>query len=138
MAQHAYRFRDVTFRLDGDDDYNCQVTRGELVATSNISTVDTLCGPQSSAGRSQWALELEGLQNWFTYSSLVMYLNNNGGKEASFSFVWTSPDDSDTITVTGTCILVETGFGGTAEELATFSVTLPVNNAPTFTRSVGS
>lgn len=133
----AYAFTDVTFEIDNVA-YTCSVSRAEFTNTPNILESPSLCGPLSAVGRTRYNLELEGLQDWFETVSLAAYLFNNEGIEADVEIVWTSPDETDTVTATATVRLVASGFGGTGDELATFAVTLPVTGAPTITPVVGS
>lgn len=133
----AYAFTNVTFEI-GAQEYSCPVTRAEFTNTPNILEANTLCGPASAVGRTKYALELEGLQDWFETSSLAAFLFNNEGEEAEVTVTWESPDETDSVEAVATVRLVSPGFGGAAEELAVFSVSLPVDGKPVITPTVGS
>lgn len=133
----VYVFTDVTFEIEGQD-YSCPVTRAEFTNTPNILEANTLCGPAAAVGRTRYALELEASQDWFEAASLAQYLYDNEGILATATLTWVSPDESATVTGVGEVRLVAPGFGGTAEELAAFSVSMPVEGKPDIDVTPGS
>ncbi len=133
----AFAYTDVTFQI-GATAYSCSVKRAEITNTPNILEDNSLCGPVSAVGRTKYQLELEGFQDWFVASSLAKYLFDNEGISATATVTWPSPDETDEVVAVATVTLVSPGFGGTADELATFAVTLPIDGKPTITATLGS
>lgn len=124
-----------TFTLKFDavtDDFACSVSRAAFVASPHVVRSRTVCGVKGSAGRSEWNLEIEGFQDWLDAVSLVDKLTTGHGTKAVAKILYTAEDGSGTVEATGTVTLVETGFGGSVDELLTFSVSLPVDGKPTF------
>jgi hypothetical protein len=120
----------VTFTLDAAD-YSCSVTSLRLVPTAKINEVSTLCGNKASVGRTRWNMEIGGLQDYHQATSLSMFLTANEGTIADASIVWVSTED-DTYEATADCEvrLVAVEFGGAADEVATWTVSLPVEGTP--------
>lgn len=132
-----YAFTDVTFKLSSVA-YSCSVSKASVDNEPRILDANTLCGPKSAVGRTKFSLSLEGFQDWFEAGSLAKYLFDHEGEQDDFEITWTSPDETDVVVASGTLTLVATGFGGTAEELATFSVNLPIDGKPSIVPTVGS
>lgn len=125
-------FADVTLTLDSTD-YSCSLTGVVFAPTSQINRVRTLCGPKASVGRTEWNLELSGLQDYHQATSLSMFLIANEGEIADCSVVWVSTeDDTYEATANADVRLVAVTFGGQADEVATWTVSLPVEGTPTF------
>jgi hypothetical protein len=125
-------FADVTFTLDSTD-YSCSVTSLRLIPTPKINEVSTLCGNKASVGQERWNMEIGGLQDYHQATSLSMFLIANSGTIADFNVVWVaSEDDTYEATATGEARLVAVEFGGAADEVATWTVSLPVEGTPTF------
>lgn len=125
-----YVFAEVTFTIDGTD-FSCPVTSAAFKSTPKPLLVNTLCGPKSAAGRSTYTLDLEGVQDYFEgVDSLCGYLEDHEGEKAEVVVDWTASDGGGEVTKTGTVTLVAPDFGGVADELGTFSISLPCDGKP--------
>jgi hypothetical protein len=125
-----FSFTEVTFTLEGQD-FSCPVTRAEFTAQAKLLQSVTLCGVRGATGRSTYQLELEGEQDWFEgVDSLCGYLEDHEGEKAEVTVDWTASDGSGRVTKTATVTLVAPSFGGTADELGTFSITMPADGKP--------
>jgi hypothetical protein len=111
----------------------CELTRAEL--TNDVSMVDTgsLCGPAQQPGRIAWTLDLEGYQG-YDDGSLWMFLWDNQRAEVAFLI---NPRDPTVVPpgagnpyFSGTVVCVPGVMGGTREEVASFSVSLPLVGDP--------
>jgi hypothetical protein len=130
----AFIFMNPTVKLGtgvaGDPDYVCEVTRVEL--TNDVTMVDTgsLCGAAQQPGKIQWTLNMDGYQAYET-TTLWRYLWDHSRQQAEFLII---PKDTTVGTgnpaVTGTVICVPATLGGTREEVAAFTVALPVVGDP--------
>lgn len=111
----------------------CEVTRVEL--TNDVTMVDTgsLCGPAQQPGKIMWTLNIEGYQDFAT-TSLWMYLWNNKRKQAAFELIpkdsTISPPGTTNPYITGTVVCVPGAVGGTREEVAVYTVALPLVGDP--------
>lgn len=125
-----YSFTEVTFTID-DVDFSCAVTSAKWTAAAKLLTANTLCGPKGAAGRSTYALELEGMQDYFEGDdSLCGYLEDHEGEKAEVTVDWTASDGAGHVVKTGTVTLVAPDFGGVADELGAFSITCPADGKP--------
>lgn len=119
-------FSNVVVEFDGGD-FSCSITRAEIISDTPTLTAKTLCGVKQGVGRATEALELEGLQDYFEALSLAAFLKENHGEQGIVTFTWVDPNGHGTAEVEATVTYMKTGFGGTADEIATLSVTLPIN-----------
>lgn len=125
-----YSFTEVTFTVD-DVSYSCPVTRAEFTAQAKLLQSVTLCGVRGAVGRSTYQLELEGEQDWFEgVDSLCRFLFENEGEKSEITIDWTASDGSGHVTMTGTVTIVAPPFGGTADELGVFAITMPADGKP--------
>jgi hypothetical protein len=118
------------------EEYQCQLNRAELVpaaGTSSGNSFETFCDTYSSSGgNSSWTLELTGFQAYVDAADLSMLLFNDEGVE--YDFVLTPAGGVISATnpaFDGTVTLVPTNIGGTANQYAQFSVSLPCSGKPT-------
>ena len=116
--------------------YKCQLRRAELVpstTTSTGGTFETFCDTfTSGGGNAAWTLELEGFQAVEDAEDLTRFLLSEEGND--LDYVITPKGGSVSATnpsYSGTCIAVPTPIGGTANNYASFTVSLPCNGAPT-------
>jgi hypothetical protein len=132
----APKFYNIALTIDGLD-VAATVTRMQFTPDEPDLRVKTLAGPRSNAATASWTVELEGLQDWFEAQNLVTFLSEHVGEEATLTATWTGAN-GETSARSATVVCKSVPWGGTADELATFSITLPVNGTPTPTDSAGS
>ena len=121
----------VTFTI-GTTEYSCSVNTAEWTTAPNILEYDTYCGAKSAVGYSRYSLHVVGAQDWFDNNSLCRYLKRNEGISATVVVEWTSAvDPGDRTSTQGTVILVAPPWGGQANTIGVFDITMPVNG--TFT-----
>lgn len=129
-------FSNVLVTFDGID-VAASITTARIETDQPILELRTLAGVRKSAGRASKNLVLEGAQDWFEAQNLAEFLRANSQEDATLSFTWTGANgETSTRTMTVTC--VEPQWGGTADELATFSVTLPITGTVSVTDTAGS
>ena len=119
------------------EEYQCQLNRAELVPSTGGggggATFETFCNTYSSSGgNASWALEITGFQAYADAADLSMVLFDNEGQE--YEYVLTPM--GGTISAAnpgfqGTLTLVPTNIGGTANQYAQMTVSLPCNGKPT-------
>jgi hypothetical protein len=108
----------------------CDLTRAELTNEMDMKDAGTLCGPAQLPGRVTWTLELEGHQSFDT-DSLWMFLWDNQRQQVPFTLVPKEGAVSATNPAfTGTITCVPGSVGGTADEIAVYSVSLPLVGDP--------
>jgi len=116
-------------------EYQCHVSIARVQVTAGDTvTVQTLCtdGTFSQAGKSTYALVLEGIQDW-SADGLSRYLWDNDGLVADFVL---QPHGSataigtDTPAMTGQVTLHAGDFGGEVETYAELAVALPCVSKP--------
>jgi hypothetical protein len=134
----------VTLKLASDTtgepiEYKCQLRRAELVpgtaggggGTEYTTFCDTFSAG-GSAGGTTWELALEGFQAFADATDLALFLFDHDGETADFELLPKGGTPSATNPgFKGQVTLVPTNIGGTANEYAQFSVTLPVVSKPT-------
>jgi hypothetical protein len=120
----------------GADEYNCAVRAVTLTPTTNIVEWESLCedGSGQEAGKTTWSLDIEYYQDW-QVDSFADHLATNIGEQAVIKF---NPH-GDTVgptnpTFTVNVFLVGGAVGGTVNEFATATVSLPVIGQPTYAR----
>lgn len=129
-------FSNVVVTFDGID-VGASITTARLETDQPILELRTLSGVRKSAGRASKNLVLEGAQDWHEVQNLTEFLRANSQEDATLVMTWTGANgETSARTMTVTC--VEPQWGGTADELATFSVTLPITGTVTVTDSAGS
>jgi hypothetical protein len=106
--------------------FECSTSQAEFVPTAAPLEAATLCGPVSAAGRTKWAFTLGGLQDWEIADSLADFLCTNDTLKGTVEMSWPEATFKWTADVT----FVACSIGGTADALAVFSVSLPVDGAP--------
>jgi hypothetical protein len=136
LTDTAPSFKDVTFTIDGVP-VHATVGRAEFVPDQPNLDYRTIAGKRSGVAETSWTLEVEGLQDWFQAQNLAQFLSDHSGEDATVALTWTG-SNGETTGRTATVVCKDPGWGGTADELATFSVSLPVNGAPTRSDSAGS
>lgn len=116
-------------------EYQCHVKTARIATTpGDIVTVKTLCtdGTFSQAGKSTYALVLEGIQD-YSADGLATYLWTNEGAQAAFvlqAHGETVVEAADTPSMTGTVTLVAGDYGGEVETYAELAVELPCVSKP--------
>jgi hypothetical protein len=115
---------EVTFTVDSSN-YQCAVRRVQLTPNTPIQEYKVLCpgGSGTAAGNTTWQLEVEYYQNWDD-DDFARFLDENPGDTASFVFT------QNGLTKSGNIIVVPGPVGGTVDEFATATVTLPVVGTP--------
>jgi hypothetical protein len=133
----AFIFMNPTIKIATDvatgTDMVCEVTKVEL--TNDVNMVDTgsLCGPAQQPGKISWTLSVEGYQD-YAAGSLWRFLWDNQRKQAQFEIIPKdtdlTPAGADNPTISGTIVCVPGTVGGTREEVASYSVELPLVGDP--------
>lgn len=136
LTDNAPKFASVTFTIDGLP-VAASVTRAQFVPDEPNLEARTIAGKRSATATAAWTLELEGLQDWFEAQNLSAYLSEHTGEDAAVVVVWTGTN-GETSQRSATVVCKSVPWGGTADELATFSISLPLNGNPTATDSAGS
>jgi len=119
------------------EEYQCQLNRAELVPSTGGggggATFESFCNTYSGGGgTASWTLELTGMQAYSDAADLSMLLFNEEGEE--YEFVLTPMGGTISATnpgFSGTVTLVPTNIGGTANQYATLTVSLPCSGKPT-------
>ena len=119
------------------EEYQCQLNRAELVPSTGGggggATFESFCNTYSGGGgTASWTLELTGMQAYADAADLSMLLFNEEGEAVR---VRAHPDgrhhQRHESRLRGTVTLVPTNIGGTANQYATLTVSLPCAGKPT-------
>lgn len=132
----APKFYSVTFTMEGLN-IAASITKAQFVPDSPTLQMKTLAGPRSASGSPTWTLELEGAQDYHEIQNVCNFLTEHDGEDAVVVLVWTGTN-GETSQRSATIVCKSTPWGGVADELATFSISLPVTGNPTATDSAGS
>lgn len=119
--------KSIVFRIE-DIDYQCDAGRVELTNDTEDNENDFVTFCDTSSASPKWTLEVEAIQS-FDDTSLWMFLWNNAGEEAVFTFApagnavpsTTQPHFTGTINVGS-----PPSIGGTANETFTFEKSFEV------------
>jgi hypothetical protein len=117
-------------------EYDCQVKTARLVPSAgDQKDYRTLCtsGFYSQFTPTTWALELEGAQGWDTVDGLARFLFDNDGALIRFQVDGYGQGHTPSATepgMAGTCRAVAVEYGGTVDEYAEFTVSMPVQGKP--------
>ena len=118
-------------------EYDCQVKTARLVPSAgDQKDYRTLCtsGFYSQYTPTTWALELEGAQGWDTADGLARFLFDNDGALIRFQVDGYGQGHTPSATepgMAGTCRALAVEYGGTVDEYAEFTVSMPVQGKPT-------
>jgi hypothetical protein len=95
-------------------DYACQITEILVEPTQNTTTTPgTYCGaPHDTPGASSWAVVISFVQDWGNTPSLSQFAYDNDGALCDFEF--TSSNPATVPSMTGSCFVTATAFGGPA------------------------
>lgn len=105
----------------GTDEYTAHLNRAEFVPTQPTASWTDLDGTTTNfGGKSAWALELEGAQDWETVNSLSSFLNSHDGEEVDVSFEFGGQEHSATV------IAAAVNIGGVINTPAVFKKQLQV------------
>lgn len=132
----APKFASLTMTIDGLP-VGATVTRAQFVPDEPNLEARTMAGKRSATATAAWTLEVEGLQDWFEAQNFVAFITEHTGEEATVVVTWTGPN-GETSQRSATVVCKSVPWGGTVDELATFSVSLPLNGNPTSSDSAGS
>lgn len=129
----------LTLQAEGEvsaEDFSADCIDAEVVpAPPDEQSVTTLDGvTHRDIGPVEWALELTVVKDWDSdRPGLAAYLFEHSGEAAAFVFNAYSPTNPESAAepeMTGTCTLVPVGYGGTGNEFATATVSLPITGTP--------
>lgn len=114
-------------------EFKCQLSRAELVPSAGGGatgeTITTFCNTYDSSGTtsSSWVLSLAGFQAWTDVADFSVISYTDEGE--SYDFVLMPIEGTVSTTnpaFEGTCTMVATPVGGTANSYAQFTVDLPL------------
>lgn len=127
IAYSPYALTDAVLTL-GTDTFDDAVNRAEFVPSYSNPTYDTINGSSHAVGdAATWVLNLDFGQDYVTSTSLANYLAENDGTAVTCVL---EPVSGLGKKLTATVILRAGAFGGTAKQIATATVTLPVSGVP--------
>ena len=117
-------------------EYRCQLNRAELVPAASgggTQTYDTFCDTFTSGSASTaWTLELAGFQAYADVTDLSNFLFDNEGEIAEYVLTpLGGAVSASNPAFTGEVTLAPTNIGGTANQYATLTVSLPCSGKPT-------
>jgi hypothetical protein len=121
-------------------EFRCQLSQAQLTPSagggSTGATLETFCATYDSSGtsNSSWALDLAGFQAWADVTDFSVISFQEEG--AQFDFVLmplAGPVSAASPSFSGTVTMVATPVGGTANQYATFTVSLPCTSKPIMT-----
>jgi hypothetical protein len=121
----------------GGEDFSPDVIDAAVVpAAPDEQAVTTLDGvTHKDVGPVGWALELTCVLDWdSTRPGLAAYLFENSGSQAAFvmnAYDPTAPESATEPEMSGTVTLVPIPYGGTGNEFAQATVSLPIDGTPT-------
>lgn len=136
ITVQPFVLRDVSLTLEPasggtPQEYQCQLSAATLTPSSTGgtgNTLETFCDTYSDAGsNATWTLDLAGFQQYTDAADLALLLYNSEGEV--YDFVLTPMGGTISATnpgFSGQVTLVPTQIGGTANQWATFSVSLPL------------
>lgn len=116
----------------------CDLTRAEVTNSVNMVDTGTLCAPAQLPGKIDFTLELEGYQDYGQYGTapavdtLWQYLWDNMRQTVAVTIMPKNAAvgiNNPKMSLDAVCVPGE--FGGTRNEVAAFSVSLPVVGVPT-------
>jgi hypothetical protein len=121
------------------EEYRCQLTAATLTPSTGGggggSTLETFCDSYSSTGASTatWTLDLSGFQAYKDVTDLSILLFNDEGENYTYTLMpeGPAPISATNPGFTGEVTLIPTTIGGTANQYATFTVSLPTVGKPT-------
>lgn len=124
-------------------EYKCTLNQAKLTPSAGgggaSATYETFCetfDAGSASSNATWALDLNGMQNYQAAEDLSLLLFENEGEKYTFTLIPDNPagDGAPSATspgFTGEITATPTEIGGTANQYATFTVSLPVVGKPT-------
>ena len=122
-----------------ETEYRCQLTQAQLTPSTTTggggNEVATFCTTHSSGGAgalATWTLDLAGFQAYADATDLTMFLYEHEGEKLAFTLTPIGPDPISATNpgFTGEVTATPTQVGGTAQQYATFTVSLPVSAKP--------
>ncbi len=116
----------------GTDNYEVSVSKVELVPTTRTVTWKGMTPTAISnlAGAATWAANIDYAQDHVTASSLSQYLLTNQGSVKSIKFKPKKGTTGATPTYTVDALIIAGPIGGSVDQIATGSVSLPINGQP--------
>lgn len=130
IAVQPFQMGDCTFTVETDN-YTAHVSQVEFTPSTTTTTWKGLT-PSSIfqfAGRASWVCALSYAQDWTTEDSLSQYLHDHEGESVAVELV---PVDGGP-TVSATLTVVPGAIGGTVDQTAVATVSLPVSGKPVIT-----
>ncbi|MDU0367674.1 hypothetical protein RWH45_10635 [Microbacterium sp. KSW4-17] len=114
----------------GADNYEVSVSKAELVPTMPTVTWKGMSptAVQQLAGAATWVLNIDYAQDHATASSLSQYLLTNAGTVKTIKLKPKKGTGMATYTIDA--LIVPGPIGGSVDQIATGSVSLPCNGAP--------
>ncbi len=124
-------------------EYRCTLNQAQLTPSTGTgatgATYETFCQNYDStgaAGNATWTLDLNGMQNYKDAQDLSLLLFENEGTEYTFQLMPQNELLNGTASATepgfkGEITATPTQIGGTANQYATYTVSLPVKGKPT-------
>ncbi len=135
----------VTDAVGDDHEFACYTTQSGLVSEGgDVQTIVTLCpdGSFSETTERTWSLQLTGVQDVETANSLMLFLFDHDGEDASFTFYpkVTRTGSPQGRGWTGGVKLTspDTIGGGDAGNYATFSSSFPLTGKPVMIDGAGT
>jgi len=141
LTTAPFVMRDVTLSLKPvasgtAEEYRCQLNKAQITPAGGGGasiTYDTFCATFSEqSGGATFTLDLGGFQAYADVADLSILLWNSAGEK--YTFVLTPLGGTISATnpgFTGEVTLIEAVVGGTANQYATFEVSLPCSAKPT-------
>lgn len=124
-------FTSVTLKMDGGADVAAFVTSVKFTPSHHVVRGRSFGGVKAGAGRPEWTVEIGGFQDFLETASVANYLAAHHGETITVVAVWTEENGAGTVTGTADAVALATDFGGTVDEMQTYTVQLPVQDAPT-------
>lgn len=115
------------------DNYEKHVNEVTLTPTTPTAVFKGAAAGQVStdAGTTEWELTLGYAQDWATTNSLSAYLLSNTGTKKSIDFYPLATGTGPKFVVSA--LIVPGDIGGKVDEMGMATVTLKIDNQPTFT-----
>jgi len=118
-------------------EYKCQLSQAQLTpsaaAGTTGATMETFCATYDNSGSAAatWVLDLAGFQAWADVTDFSVISFNDEGVEYDFVLMPIEGTVSATNpSFTGTVTMVATPVGGTANQYAQFTASLPCKSKP--------
>lgn len=136
VTDTAPKFASLVMTVDGLN-VSATVTKAQFVPDEPNLEARTMAGKRSASASPAWTLDVEGLQDWFEAQNFAAFMSEHTGEDAAVVITWTGAN-GETSAASATVVCKSIPWGGTVDELATFSISLPLNGNPTINSSAGS